>query len=106
MENKVLLNTNFPELKLFKKGKVRDIYEAGENLLMVATDRISAYDVIMDDPIPGKGIILNKISEFWFNFSSDIIDNHLITTDVDQYPDEFNEYKEQLSDRSMLVTES
>ena len=106
MENKVLLNTNFPELKLFKKGKVRDIYEAGENLLMVATDRISAYDVIMDDPIPGKGIILNKISEFWFNFSSDIIDNHLITTDVDQYPDEFNEYKEQLSDRSMLVKKS
>ena len=103
MKSKALLNTNFTGLKLYKKGKVRDIYQAGENLLMVATDRISAYDVIMDDPIPEKGIILNKISEFWFNFSSDVIENHLITTDLKEFPEEFKQYEEELTGRSMLV---
>lgn len=100
---KVLLQTNFPKLKLFAKGKVRDIYEVGDNLLLVSTDRLSAFDVIMNQGIPYKGMVLTKISEFWFNYTKDIIPNHLITADVEKYPIECKEYTEDLRDRSMLV---
>ena len=100
---KVILDTNFSNLKLFAKGKVRDIYEVGDNLLLVSTDRISAFDVIMGQGIPYKGIVLTKISEFWFNHTKDIIPNHLITTNVDEYPGECEEYAEDLRGRSMLV---
>ena len=103
MKTKVILETNFPNLKLFAKGKVRDIYEVGEHLLLVSTDRISAFDVIMDQGIPHKGIVLTKISEYWFDFSKDVIPNHLITTNVSEYPDECKEYSEVLEGRSMLV---
>jgi phosphoribosylaminoimidazole-succinocarboxamide synthase len=103
METKVILDTNFSSLKLFAKGKVRDIYEVGDNLLLVSTDRISAFDVIMGQGIPYKGIVLTKISEFWFNYTKDVIPNHLITTDVDDYPDECKEYADDLRGRSMLV---
>ena len=103
MKTKVILETNFPNLKLFAKGKVRDIYEVGEHLLLVSTDRISAFDVIMDHGIPYKGIVLTKISEYWFDFSKDVIPNHLITTNVSEYPDECKEYSEVLEGRSMLV---
>ena len=100
---KVVLQTNFPNLILFKRGKVRDIYDLGEYYLMVSTDRLSAFDVIMNEGIPNKGLVLTKISEFWFNFSHEFINNHLITTSVEEYPDECREYKEILEGRSMLV---
>ena len=98
-----LLNTDFPKLKLYAKGKVRDIYEVGDNLLLVSTDRLSAFDVIMNQGIPYKGMVLTKISEFWFNFTKDIITNHLITTDVNKYPNECKEYAADLKNRSMLI---
>uniref|UniRef100_A0A832DJ53 Phosphoribosylaminoimidazole-succinocarboxamide synthase n=1 Tax=Ignavibacterium album TaxID=591197 RepID=A0A832DJ53_9BACT len=103
MYPKVILQTNFPGLKFIKRGKVRDIYEVGENLLIVSTDRISAFDVIMNQGIPYKGMILTKISEFWFNFVKDIIPNHLITTNVEEFPAECKPYTEVLRGRSMLV---
>ncbi len=103
MAEQVILQTNFPELKLVKKGKVRDIYDVGEYYLIISTDRLSAFDVIMAQGIPYKGKVLNKISEFWFNFSSDIISNHLVTTDVNKFPAVCKQYSEQLKDRSMLV---
>ena len=103
METKVILDTNFSNLKLFAKGKVRDIYEVGDNLLLVSTDRISAFDVIMEQGIPYKGMVLTKISEFWFDYTKDVIPNHLITTNVDDYPDECKEYADDLRGRSMLV---
>jgi len=103
MHPKVILQTNFPGLKLLKRGKVRDIYEVGDNLLIVSTDRISAFDVIMNQGIPFKGMILTRISEFWFKFVEDIIPNHLISTNVDEFPSECKPYSEELYGRSMLV---
>lgn len=103
MPAKILLETNFPELTLFKRGKVRDIYSVEDKLLLVATDRISAYDVILNDGIPDKGKVLNKISDFWFRYSEDIISNHLISTKVEEYPAICSQYKEALTGRSMLA---
>ena len=104
MDAKVVLQTNFPKLKLFARGKVRDIYEVDDYLLLVSTDRLSAFDVIMKQGIPYKGTVLTKISEFWFNLTQDVIPNHLITTDVNQYPEVCKEYSEEdLKGRSMLV---
>jgi phosphoribosylaminoimidazole-succinocarboxamide synthase len=103
MQTEVILQTNFPKLKLCAKGKVRDIYEIGDYLLLVSTDRLSAFDVIMNQGIPYKGMVLTKISEFWFNFTKDIIPNHFITTDVNKYPAECKEYSEILRNRSMLI---
>ena len=103
MSDKVVLKTNFPRLKLFARGKVRDIYEVGDYLLLVSTDRLSAFDVIMNQGIPYKGMVLTKISEFWFNLTSNIIPNHLITSNVSQYPEICSEYSEELKERSMLV---
>ena len=82
-----VISTDFPDLPLFRQGKVRDVYDLGEHLLIVATDRISAFDVVMDDPIPNKGQVLTKLSLFWFDYLGDIVANHLITADVDQYPE-------------------
>jgi phosphoribosylaminoimidazole-succinocarboxamide synthase len=98
-----LIETDFSDLTLIHRGKVRDLYEVDGRLLMVATDRISAFDVVMDDPIPGKGGVLTKLSLFWFDLLSDIIPNHLITADVDSYPTQCTPYREQLRGRSMLV---
>jgi phosphoribosylaminoimidazole-succinocarboxamide synthase len=103
MEPKELLQTNFPKLRFIKRGKVRDIYDAGENYLIVSTDRLSAFDVIMAQGIPNKGKILTKISRFWFDFTKDIIPNHLISTDVNDFPNECLEYRSDLEGRSMLV---
>jgi len=103
MTAQALKETHFPNLKLINRGKVRDIYEIGDNLLIVATDRMSAFDVVMDDPIPDKGKILTKISLFWFEKTASIIDNHIITADPDEYPEPCKPYKEYLLDRSMLV---
>ncbi len=101
--NGVVLNSNFPELKLLKRGKVRDIYEIEDKLLIVATDRISAFDVVFPNGIPYKGKILNQISVFWFNYLQDIIPNHLITADVDRMPRLLQKYRNILDRRSMLV---
>jgi phosphoribosylaminoimidazole-succinocarboxamide synthase len=101
--DKTVFETDFPGLNLLKRGKVRDIYDIGENLLIVATDRISAFDVVMPDPIPEKGRVLTQISIFWFDIMKPLIKNHLVTSNVDEYPDECKPYKEILRDRSMLV---
>lgn len=101
--NNVILETSFPKLKLYRRGKVRDIYDLGEHYLIVSTDRLSAFDVIMSQGIPFKGKVLTKISEFWFNYTKDIITNHLVTTNVDDFPGECRPYAESLKDRSMLV---
>ncbi len=95
--------TNFPDLRLIKRGKVRDIYEVENCLLVVATDRISAFDVILPDPIPGKGKILNQISLFWFAKMASILPNHVISGNVDEYPDVCKPYAAILAGRSMLV---
>lgn len=100
---KVVLNTDFKNLKFVKKGKVRDIYEVGNYFLIVSTDRLSAFDVVMQQGIPFKGIVLNKISEFWFDYSKDIIQNHIISTNVKEFPAECREYLNELNLRSMLV---
>ena len=95
--------TNFQDLKLMKRGKVRDMYDLGENLLMVATDRISAFDVVMSEPVPDKGIILTQISLYWFEVMKPIIENHVVTADVSEYPDICQPYAESLQGRSMLI---
>jgi phosphoribosylaminoimidazole-succinocarboxamide synthase len=103
MKVDVLLQTDFPDLQLVKKGKVRDIYDAGEFYLIVSTDRLSAFDVIMDQGIPFKGKVLNNISKFWFDFTKEIIPNHCVSTNVDEFPEICRTYKDDLAGRSMLV---
>ena len=98
-----ITTTNFTNLKLFKRGKVRDVYEAGNYYLIVSTDRLSAFDVIMNEGIPEKGKILNRISKFWFDLTKGIIPNHIVSMNVNEYPPECLPYKEVLKDRSMLV---
>lgn len=100
----LLRNTDFIDLPVYVKGKVRDVYQVGEDmLLMIVTDRISAFDVVFDELIPNKGKVLNGISEFWFDFCKDIIENHIVTTDVSEYPMGLSKYKNELQGRSMLV---
>lgn len=99
----VLGNTDFMKETLHIKGKVRDVYDLGEYLLIVVTDRISAFDVVFSDLIPNKGKALNMISEFWFDYTKGIIKNHVVTTDVEQYPKDLAKYKKELQGRSMLV---
>ncbi len=100
----LLRDTNFIDLPVFIKGKVRDVYEVGKDmLLMIVTDRISAFDVVFDDLIPDKGCLLNGISAFWFDYCKDIIGNHVVTTDVSEYPMGLSRFKEELQGRSMLV---
>src|SRR5690349_12274113 len=100
----VLLRTNFPDLELHASGKVRDVYRLGaDRLLFVATDRISAFDYVLATGIPHKGRVLTQISLFWFEFLRDVVPNHLVTADVDRYPEEARKYADQLRGRSMLV---
>ena len=99
---KTVLQTNIEGGKVHH-GKVRDIYDLGNRLLIVASDRISAFDVVMENGIPFKGQVLTKISEFWFDFFSSEIENHIISTDVADFPAPFNSHKDQLAGRSMLV---
>jgi phosphoribosylaminoimidazole-succinocarboxamide synthase len=98
-----LLSTNLGATQLIGRGKVRDLYAVGDALLLVATDRISAFDHVLGTGIPGKGKILTQISLFWFDFLSDLVPNHLITADVSQFPTELQPYADQLDGRSMLV---
>ncbi len=99
----VLLKTEIKGAHLINRGKVRDIYDAGENLLFVTTDRISAFDVVMNSGIPFKGIVLSQISKYWFERTKGIVENHFITDEVKEYPVPFNKYPELLKGRSMLV---
>ncbi len=100
----VLLQTDFPDLQLHASGKVRDVYRLGdEQLLFIATDRISAFDYVLGTGIPHKGRVLTQISLFWFDFLSDIVPNHVITAEVEQYPQAVRKYTDQLLGRSMLV---
>lgn len=98
-----IYETHFPGLPLLKRGKVRDVYQLGDMILIVATDRVSAFDVIMDDPIPDKGRILTEISAYWFKEMEDIIPHHLISTLMKDYPAQCRPYADELEGRSMLV---
>jgi len=105
-KTKAILDPDIKDVPLFKKGKVRNVYDMGDKLLFVASDRISAFDVVMPNGIPGKGIVLNRISDFWFDLTKDIIDNHKVTTDIDKIiaaDRRLGSYREVLSGRSMLV---
>lgn len=95
-----------PGLNLIKQGKVRDLYRTGDGILMVASDRISAYDVVLPTPIPGKGAVLTGISAFWFEQVRDIIGNHIISTAPDDFPPEAKQHSDALAGRSMLVKET
>ena len=99
----IITQTDCPELKLVNRGKVRDIYDLGEHLLIVTSDRISAFDVIMNEGIPQKGYVLTQISKFWFEKMADLIPNHLISTEVDDFPKITHQYRDQLEGRSMLT---
>ena len=99
-----VLQTSIPDLSLVARGKVRDVYAVDDDkLLMIATDRISAFDCVLGTPIPGKGVVLTQISLFWFDFLRDLTPNHLITANVDEYPVALHRYRDQLEGRSMLV---
>jgi phosphoribosylaminoimidazole-succinocarboxamide synthase len=98
-----ITTTQLPGLKLAHRGKVRDIYEAGERLLFIATDRISAFDCVIPNGIPDKGRVLTQMSLFWFGRLAGVVPNHLVTADVDKYPEELQAFRDQLEGRSMLV---
>src|SRR4029078_4963351 len=98
-----LLESNIPAAKLWRRGKVRDVYDLGDRLLIVATDRISAFDVILPTGIPDKGVVLTQISLFWFKLLEDVIPNHVLTSSVDEYDAPLREFRDQLDGRSMIV---
>ncbi len=99
----VIMETNFSDVKLLRRGKVRDVYEIDDYLLIIATDRVSAFDVVLPNGIPDKGRILTQISIYWFNQMKDIVENHIVATEVNDYPEILHKYKDALEGRSMLV---
>ena len=101
-----ITTTDLKGFKLFRRGKVRDVYDLGDKLLIISSDRISCFDLVLPTPIPYKGIVLNQISQFWFSLTRDIIENHLLSADVQNYPEPLKEYTDILKDRSMLVKKS
>lgn len=103
MGNRALIRIELPGVKLYRRGKVRDIFELGDSLLMVASDRISAFDHVLGSGIPDKGKILTQLSRFWFDYTRNLIPNHLISTKVEEFPDEVKPYRSLLQKRSMLV---
>lgn len=103
MEQKVVLKTNLEGVKFLRSGKVRDIYETDDFLLIVATDRVSAFDVVLPNGIPGKGRVLTQISLFWFNQVKDLVENHIVSANVDEFPQPLKKYRDILEGRSMLV---
>lgn len=106
MPSHVISTTEFKTLKLRGRGKVRDIYDLGDRLLIVATDRISAFDVVMPNPIPDKGRVLTQLSNFWFDLTNDLVPNHVLSTEVGDYPKECQPYQKMLRGRSMLVVKT
>jgi phosphoribosylaminoimidazole-succinocarboxamide synthase len=103
MDSDILIESAFEEMNLLKRGKVRDVYDLGDALLIVASDRMSAFDVVMDDPIPDKGRILTQLSLFWFKALETIVENHLISSDPSEYPEVCRKHEASLQGRSMLV---
>ena len=103
MDVKIVDKIYLPKLKLLKRGKVREIYDLGENILIISTDRISAFDVVFNNPIPYKGSVVNKLSEFWFKKTDQIIKNHFIDVDILSFNDDLKEYTEELKLRSMIA---
>jgi phosphoribosylaminoimidazole-succinocarboxamide synthase len=101
-----LLATHLPGVKLFKRGKVRDVYDLGDRLLVVATDRLSAFDVVLPTGIPGKGVVLTQLSLFWFRLLADVTPNHVLTADVAEYGPELRPFRDQLEGRSMIVVKT
>ena len=106
MTSAVLSMTEFDTLNLKGRGKVRDIYDLGKKLLIIATDRISAFDVVMPNPIPDKGRVLTQLSKFWFDLTKEIVPNHVISTEIEDYPKDCQPYREVLMGRSMLVVKT
>ena len=106
MSKPVLLQTDFKDLKLFKRGKVRDVYDLADKLLVISTDRISCFDVILPTGIPHKGEILTQLSLFWFDFTKKIVRDHLISADVSKYPAAVAKYSDALKGRSMVVVKA
>lgn len=105
-DTQVVMKTDIKEFPLFARGKVRDIYDLGNQLLFVASDRISAFDVVLPNGIPGKGEVLTQMSLFWFELLKDVIDNHLVTANVDEYPSELHKHRDILEGRSMIVVKA
>jgi phosphoribosylaminoimidazole-succinocarboxamide synthase len=101
-----LLQTSLPGVPLWRRGKVRDVYDLGDRLLVVATDRLSAFDVVLPTGIPGKGVVLTQLSLFWFSLLSDVIENHVLTAEVSEYGPELAKHREQLEGRSMIVVKT
>jgi phosphoribosylaminoimidazole-succinocarboxamide synthase len=101
-----VLETSLPGFQLWRRGKVRDVYDLGDRLLMIATDRISAFDAVLPSPIPGKGIVLTQLSLFWFDLLRDVIPNHVVSGDVEEYGPELAPFRAQLAGRSMIVTKT
>ncbi|SRR6266571_857483 len=106
MNDTVVLSTNIEGLPPPRRGKVRDIYETDEHLLIVATDRVSAFDVVLPDGIPGKGRVLTRLSRFWFAYLKAVVPNHLVSVEVDDFPPACRPYREMLTGRAMLVTKA
>jgi phosphoribosylaminoimidazole-succinocarboxamide synthase len=98
-----IVETNLPDLKLHARGKVRDIYDLGEHFLIVASDRLSAFDVVLPTPIPNKGKVLTQMSAFWFDYVKDLVPHHLVSTRLEDFPTEVRRHREQVEGRSMLV---
>jgi phosphoribosylaminoimidazole-succinocarboxamide synthase len=105
-QSRIILQTDFPDLTLHARGKVRDLYSVGDQLLFVATDRISAFDYVLGSGIPEKGRVLTQLSLFWFDFLKDVVKNHLVTADVKDYPAALQKYANDLRGRSMLVNKA
>jgi len=103
LDRQPLLESNLPDVKLWRRGKVRDVYDLGDRLLIVATDRLSAFDVVLPTGIPDKGMVLTQISLFWFKLLEDVIPNHVVTSDVGEYDPVLLPYRDQLEGRSMIV---
>jgi phosphoribosylaminoimidazole-succinocarboxamide synthase len=98
----IVVETDLSGIKLLRRGKVRDLYEYGDSLLLIASDRISAFDVVLPTPIPMKGAVLTQLSQFWFDMMHDVVPNHLISTDIDKFPADLQKFREILRLRSML----
>jgi len=101
-----LLETSLPGVALWKKGKVRDVYDLGDRLLVVATDRLSAFDVVLPTGVPGKGVLLTQMSLFWFRLLADVVPHHVVTADVTEYPEGLARFRDQLEGRSMIVVKT
>jgi len=104
--DKVILSTDIKEYPVFSRGKVRDVYDLGDRLLIVTTDRVSAFDCVLPNGIPGKGKVLTSMSLFWFELIKDLVDSHLVTADISQFPADLQKYADILEGRSMLVVKA